>query len=89
MPLLRRVRRVEYPDLLPSLFLFGDELQMPRRRLIVIVRLATVEDDMQCDVKVTVVDRAGKVFDECADAEILSSRMAVQVFMASINQRLN
>ena len=57
--------------------------------MIVIVRLAAVEDDVQCDVKFTVVHRTGKIFDECADAEILSPRVAVQVFMASINQGLD
>ncbi len=80
--------RVEHADAGPVGFVCFDELQMSWVDLVVVVSLAAVKDNVQADVKCSVVDRSSQVVNECSGREENFTRMSLQELVAGIDKLL-
>lgn len=67
--------RIEDTDLLPGRFLFFDELEMTRCRLVVVMSLAAFEDHVERDVELAIIDGPRQIGGECSDRKVCSPRM--------------
>ena len=59
--------RIEHADLCPVGFVLFDELRVTRGNLVVVLSFPAVKDDMQADVKRSVIDWSSEVGHEFAD----------------------